>query len=85
MYQKIKQKLLVYNTSGITLHSKFRIPKNCFKGNEQILLLQIIQVEALSNYDNFTLITILHNNDVLIWDYNKYITINKYQVTIDIK
>ena len=36
-------------------------------------------VEALSNCDNFTVITILYNNDVLTWDYKEN---NKYQVTM---
>ena len=45
-----------------------------FITNKLLLLL-----EALSNCDNFTVITILYNNDVLTCDY-KYI--NKYQVTI---
>ena len=34
-------------------------------------------LEALSNCDNFTVITILYNNDVLTWDYKNN---NKYQV-----
>ena len=38
-----------------------------------------LQLEALSNYDSFTVITILYNNDVLIWDYKNN---NKYQVTM---
>ena len=38
-----------------------------------------LQLEALSNYDSFTVITILYNNDVLIWDYKND---NKYQVTM---
>ena len=33
--------------------------------------------EALSNCDNFTVITVLYNNDVLTWDYKNN---NKYQV-----
>ena len=33
-------------------------------------------LEALSNCDNFTVITVLYNNDVLTWDYKN----NKYQV-----
>ena len=28
----------------------------------------LLQLEALSNCDNFTVITILYDNDVLIWD-----------------
>ena len=36
-----------------------------------------LQLEALSNCDNFTVITILYNNDVLTWDYKDN---NKYQV-----
>ena len=36
-------------------------------------------LEALSNCDNFTVITILCNNDVLTWDYKNN---NKYQVTM---
>ena len=38
-----------------------------------------LQLEALSNCDNFILITILYNNDVLAWDYKNN---NKYQVTM---
>ena len=38
-----------------------------------------LQLEALSNCDNFTVITILYNNDVLTWDYKDN---NKYQVTM---
>ena len=37
-----------------------------------------LQLEALSNCDNFTVITILYN-DVLTWDYKDN---NKYQVTM---
>ena len=38
-----------------------------------------LQLEALSNCDNFTGITILYNNDVLTWDYKDN---NKYQVAM---
>ena len=38
-----------------------------------------LQQEALSNCGNFTVITILYNNDVLTWDYKDN---NKYQVTM---
>ena len=38
-----------------------------------------LQLEALSNCDNFTVITILCNNDVLTWDYKNN---NKYQVAM---
>ena len=38
-----------------------------------------LQLEALSNCDNFTVITILYNNDVLTWVYKDN---NKYQVTM---
>ena len=38
-----------------------------------------LQLEALSNCDNFTVITILCNNEVLAWDYKDN---NKYQVTM---
>ena len=38
-----------------------------------------LQLEALSNCDNFTVITVLYNNDVLTWDYKDN---NKYQVTM---
>ena len=34
-------------------------------------------LEALSNCDNFTVVTVLYNNDVLTWDYKNN---NKYQV-----
>ena len=37
------------------------------------------QLEALSNCDNFTVITILYNTNVLTWDYKDN---NKYQVTM---
>ena len=37
----------------------------------------LLQLEALSNCDNFTVITVLHSNDVLTWDYKNN---NKYQV-----
>ena len=47
---------------------------NLFITNKLSLLL-----EALSNCDNFTVITILCNNDVLTWDYKNN---NKYQVTM---
>ena len=47
---------------------------NLFITNKLLLLL-----EALSNCDNFTVITILYNNDVLTWDYKNK---NKYQVTM---
>ena len=36
-----------------------------------------LQLETLSNCDNFTVITILYKNDVLTWDYKDN---NKYQV-----
>ena len=39
-----------------------------------------LQLEALSNCDKFTVITILYNN-VLIWDYKNN---NKYQVTMSL-
>ena len=39
----------------------------------------LLQLEALSSCDNFTVITILYKNDVLIWYYKDN---NKYQVTI---
>ena len=39
----------------------------------------LLQLETLSNCDNFTVITILYNNDVLTWDYKNN---NKYQVTM---
>ena len=29
----------------------------------------LLQLEAISNCDNFTMITILYNNDILTWDY----------------
>ena len=38
-----------------------------------------LRLEALSNYDNFTVITILRNNDVLTLDYKNN---NRYQVTM---
>ena len=38
-----------------------------------------LQLEALSNCDNFTVITVLYYNDVLTWDYKDN---NKYQVTM---
>ena len=38
-----------------------------------------LQLEALSNRDNFTVITILYNNDLLTWDYKDN---NKCQVTM---
>ena len=38
-----------------------------------------LQLEALSNCDNFTVITILYNNDVLTRDYKDN---NKYQVAM---
>ena len=38
-----------------------------------------LQLEALSNCDNFTVITILCNNEALAWDYKDN---NKYQVTM---
>ena len=38
-----------------------------------------LQLEALSNCSNFTVITILYNNDALTWDYKDN---NKYQVTM---
>ena len=41
----------------------------------------LLQVDALSNCDNCTMITILYN-DVLTWDYKNN---NKYQVTMSIK
>ena len=47
---------------------------NLFITNKLSLLL-----EALSNCDNFTVITILYKNDVLTWDYKNN---NKYQVTM---
>ena len=39
----------------------------------------LLELEALSNCDKFTMVTILHNNDVLMWDYKNN---NKYQVTM---
>ena len=47
---------------------------NLFITNKLSLLL-----EASSNCDNFTVITILYKNDVLTWDYKNN---NKYQVTM---
>ena len=38
-----------------------------------------LQLEALSNCDNFSVITILHNNDLLTKDYKGN---DKYQVTM---
>ena len=38
-----------------------------------------LQLEALPNRDNFTVITILYNNDLLTWDYKDN---NKCQVTM---
>ena len=38
-----------------------------------------LQLEALSNCDNFTLITVLFDSDVLTWDYKDN---KKYQVTM---
>ena len=38
-----------------------------------------LQLQALSNRDNFTVITILYNNDLLTWDYKDN---NKCQVTM---
>ena len=38
-----------------------------------------LQLQALSNCDNFTVIAILYNNDVLTWDNKNY---NKHQVTM---
>ena len=38
-----------------------------------------LQLEALSDCDNFTVITILYNNDALTWDYKDN---SKYQVTV---
>ena len=38
-----------------------------------------LQLETLSNCGNFTVITILYDNDVLTWDYKDN---NKYQVTM---
>ena len=38
-----------------------------------------LQLEALSNCDNFIAITILDNNGVLTWDYKDN---KKYQVTM---
>ena len=38
-----------------------------------------LQLKALSNCDNFTMITILYINDALTWDYEDN---NKYQVTM---
>ena len=38
-----------------------------------------LQLEALSNCDNFIMITILYNNDAMTWDDKNN---NKYQVTI---
>ena len=37
-----------------------------------------LQLEALWNCDNFTVITILYNNDVLTWDYKN----NKQNIKI---
>ena len=52
----------------------FRQIRNLFITNKLSL-----QLEALSNCDNFTVITILYNNDVLIWDYKDN---KKYQITM---
>ena len=38
-----------------------------------------LQLEAFSNCDNFTVITVLYDSDVLTWDYKDN---NKYQVTM---
>ena len=38
-----------------------------------------LELEALSNCDNFTVVTVLHNNDVLTW---KFKNNSKYQVTM---
>ena len=65
---------------------KYRIYKSIY--DESIIYLFIfffitnklsLQLEALSYCDNFTVITILYNNDVLTWDYKDN---NKYQVTM---
>ena len=48
---------------------------NLFITNKLSLLLEA----ALSSCDNFTVITILYNNDVLTWDYKNN---NNYQVTM---
>ena len=52
----------------------FRQIRNLFITNKHS-----VQLEALSNCGNFTMITILYNNDVLIWDYKDN---KKYQITM---
>ena len=39
----------------------------------------LLELEALSNCDKFTMITILYNNDILMCDYKNN---NKYQVAM---
>ena len=39
----------------------------------------VLQLEALSNCDNFIVIIIIYNNDALTWNYKDN---NKYQVTM---
>ena len=39
----------------------------------------LLQLEALSNCDNFIVIIIIYNNDALTWNYKDN---NKYQVTM---
>ena len=56
------------------MQKHLRRNQNLFTTSKLSLLL-----EALSNCDNLTVITILYNNDVLTWHYKNN---NKYQVTM---
>ena len=55
--------------------------QKCLRRIQNLFILNklSLQGEALSNCDNFTLIAVLYNNDILIWDYKDN---NKYQVTM---
>ena len=59
----------------LQIQKYLRRTHNLFITNKLSLLLEV----ALSSCDNFTVIAILYNNDVLTWDYKNN---NKYQVTM---
>ena len=72
---KLRQTQKLYLTLILQKIQKYlRRSHNLFITNNLSLLL-----EVLSNCDNFTVITILYNNDALTWDYKNN---NKYQVTM---
>ena len=76
MFDLVKENLDLFGGSHWEVFWKIGALKSLIKFLEKYLSLQL---EALSNCDNFTVITVLYNNNVLTWDYKNN---NKYQVTM---